>query len=109
MWDNTSPRQLTPPAAWRKTALGTLALLALILGAQGLVDAVERNTEARLRDREDRIDYRQWAGDACTPSDASETVIVKYDGTRLRCRIYRNADYGMVPSLVSVAVLEPPL
>lgn len=97
MRDTTNPRNI---------ALGTLAL---ILGAQGLVDAVERNTEARLRDREDRIAYRQWASDGCTPADASETAVVKYDGALLRCRIYRHAEYGMAPSLVSVAVLEPPL
>ena len=92
-----------------KNVGAAIALLVLILGTYGLIDAVERNTEAHLRDQEDRTAYRQWVSDACTPSDATETAIVKYDGTRLRCRIYSHAEYGMAPRLMSVAVMEIPL
>jgi hypothetical protein len=92
-----------------KAILAALAFGALYLGAQGLTDAIERNTEARLRQTEDRAAYRQWATDACTPAESDQTAIVKRDGPRLRCSIFIRADYGLAPQLVSVAVLEPPL
>lgn len=92
-----------------KNVGAAIALLVLVLGAHGLVDAVERSTESRLRDQEDRLAYRQWVSDSCTPTDSAETAIVKRDGAYLRCRIYRNAAYGMAPNLVSVAVMEIPL
>lgn len=80
---------------------GALALVALILGAQGLVDRLER-------DHEDRLQYRQWVADACTPAEG-ETVVARQQGGKLHCTIYSHVGRGLVPVVVSAAVMELPL
>jgi len=79
------------------------AVLALVIffGAQGVVDAIDRATE-------ERVAYRQFVADACTPG-AGQTAINKRVGGQLHCSIYERADRGFEPKLVSVAVMEPPL
>lgn len=88
--------------AYGRTIAGAAGLVALILGAQGLVDRLER-------DHEDRLAYRQWVADACTPAAPDQTAIVKRDGPRLRCSIFIRAEHGLAPQLISVAVMEVPL
>ena len=80
-----------------------IALLAVIglLAVYGLVDAIDRGTE-------DRIAYRRWVADACTPK-VGETVVASHDGRRLHCTIYSRAGYGRAPVVVSAAVMESPL
>jgi hypothetical protein len=80
---------------------GALALIALALGAQGLLDRIERDTE-------DRIAYRKWVADACIPSPG-ESAIAIHDGQRLRCTIYSQRGYGLATEVVSAAVMEVPL
>lgn len=75
-----------------------LALIVLILGAQGLSDRIERETEAR-------IDYRRWVTDACTPS-AGQTAVTTHTGRQLSCTIYSRTGIGYAREVVSVAVLE---
>lgn len=58
--------------AYAGTLAGAAALIALILGAQGLLDRLERHTD-------DQIAYRQWVTDACTPK-AGETAVAENDG-----------------------------
>lgn len=70
--------------AYAGTLAGAAALVALILAALGLVDRIERDTE-------DRLAYREWVADACTPAPG-EMVVAEHDGKRLHCIIYsRNA------------------
>jgi hypothetical protein len=80
---------------------GALALIVLVLGAQGFVDRMERDTE-------DRLAYRQWVADACTPA-AGESAVAINDGRRIRCTIYSRAGYGLATEVVSAAVMEVPL
>lgn len=82
------------------TLLGALVLVALILIAQGLVDRIER-------DQEDRLAYRQWVADACTPGDG-ETAIARQKDGKLHCTIYSHVGRGLVPIVVSAAVMEVP-
>lgn len=77
---------------------GALALIVLILGAQGLSDRIERETEAR-------IEYRQWVADACTPSP-HQTAVATNDGRKLSCTIYSRSSIGYAREVVSVAVLD---
>ena len=84
-----------------KILLSALALLVLILGAQGLVDWNERETE-------DRLSYRQWVADACTPNEG-ETAIARRENGKLTCTIYARYSRGMTPLIVSAAVMELPL
>lgn len=83
------------------TFAAALALVLLILGAQGLLDRLER-------DHEDRLSYRQWVADACTPSPG-EMVVAEHDGQRLHCIIYARNAKGFAPVVVSAAVMEVPL
>lgn len=84
------------------TALGgALALVILILGSIGLLDRLERDTE-------DRLAYRQWVADACTPNPGESAVAI-HDGKRLRCTIYSQRGYGLATEVVSAAVMEVPL
>lgn len=83
------------------TFAAALALVLLILGALGLVDRLERDTE-------DRLAYRDWVADACTPAPG-ETVIAKNDAGKLHCTIYSHAGRGLAPVVVSAAVMEVPL
>ncbi len=78
-----------------------LVVIALVLGAYGLVDRIER-------DQEHRLSYRAWVADACTPAPG-ETVIAKHDGKKLHCTIYSTVERGLVPIVVSAAVMEVPL
>lgn len=86
---------------YARTLAGAAGLVALILGAQGLLDRLERA-------HEDRLSYQQWVADACTPAPG-ETVWARHDGKRLHCTIYSTADRGLVPVVVSAAVMEVPL
>lgn len=82
--------------------LGTaLALVILVLGAQGFVDRMER-------DAEDRINYRQWVADACIPSEG-QSAIATHDGGKLKCTLYSQRGYGLATEVVSAAVMEVPL
>ena len=78
------------------------SIIAGVLGAYGLVDAIERDTEARLA-------YSADLRAGCIPTRAGENAIIINDGMQLRCRIYSDAGGAMVPKLVSAAVLEAPL
>lgn len=80
---------------------GALALIALILGAQSLLDRLERDTE-------DRLTYQQWIADACIPSREGQRAIATHEGARLHCTIYTNTGYGLAPVVVSAAVMEVP-
>lgn len=82
-----------------KSAAWVIATLALILGAHGLADAIDRATEAQLAQVE--------AMHECWPAPGETTVIVS-DGIRARCRSYRSTSLhaGMAPKLTSVAVAE---
>jgi len=77
---------------------GAALLIALILGAQGLADRIEREAEAR-------IEYRRWVEDACTPS-AGQTAVTTHTGKVLSCTIYSKTGIGYAREVVSVAVLE---
>ena len=77
---------------------GALALIVLILGAQGLADRIEREQEARL-------EYRQWVADACIPA-ANQTAVAAHDGQKLSCTIYSRSSIGYAREVVSAAVLE---
>lgn len=87
--------------AYAGTLAGAAALVAFILGAMGLVDRLERDTDARLA-------YREWVADACTPK-AGETAVAENDGQRLHCTIYVRHAKGFAPVVVSAAVMEVPL
>jgi hypothetical protein len=84
----------------RNATLGALLTL-VILGAYGLVDRLER-------DQEDRLQYRAWIADACTPG-TGETVIARNQNGKLHCTIYSHVGYGIAPIVVSAAVMELPL
>lgn len=87
--------------AYGATLGSALALAVLVLGAQGLLDRLERDTE-------DRLAYRQWVSDACVPARARESAIAVHDGKRLHCTVYSNYERGMAPIVVSAAVMEVP-
>jgi len=87
--------------AYARTLGGAAALVVLILGAQGLLDRLER-------DHEDRLSYREWVADACTPK-VGETAVAENDGQRLHCTIYVRNAKGFAPVVVSAAVMEVPL
>ena len=84
--------------AYGVTLGGALGLIALILGAQGLSDRLERDAEARL-------DYQRWVADACTPIKG-QTAVTTHDGKMLSCTIYSRTGIGYAREVVSVAVLE---
>lgn len=99
-----TPRREAGADAWigahLKTLFAALALVILILGAQGFLDKLERDTE-------DRLAYRQWVADACTPK-SGETAVAAHDGGKLHCTIYSHTGYGLAPMVVSAAVMEVP-
>lgn len=86
---------------YRNTIGSAVAVVALVLLAQGLLDRLERDTE-------DRLSYRAWGADACTPK-RGETVVAEHDGQRLHCTIYVRNAKGFAPVVVSAAVMEVPL
>lgn len=83
-----------------KTFAVAAIAIAAVLGIQGALDRLER-------DQKDRLQYRQWVADACTPND-NETAIAKREGGKLRCTIYARDARGFVPIVVSAAVMEVP-
>lgn len=85
-----------------RTLGAALLLVMLIIGAWGLVDRIEREAE-------DRIAYRRWVAESCVPSRARESAVAVHDGKRLHCTIYSKYERGMVPVVVSAAVMEAPL
>lgn len=87
--------------AYGVTLGGAALLVVLILGAQGLSDRIERETEARIA-------YRQWVADACTPRRAGQTAVATHDGQRLSCTIYSRTSIGYAREVVSAAVAEVP-
>lgn len=84
-----------------RTFGGALALVMLILGAQAVVDRLERDTE-------DRLAYRAWVAAACTPRPGERAVANNVAG-KLSCTIYSHAEYGLRPIVVSAAVMDSPL
>lgn len=93
---------MSRPRAYAAALGGALALVALIVGAHGLVDRIERDTE-------DRQAYRQWVQDACIPTRRGDRAIILHEGARLTCTIYSDYQRGLVPHIVSAAVMEAPL
>lgn len=87
--------------AYGRTLGAAAALVAVILGAQGLVDRIER-------DQEDRLRYQRWVADACTPGP-HQRVVADHDGHRVRCTIYSRSRDGRYDRVFSAAVLEAPL
>jgi len=83
-----------------KIAIHALAFLALVFGALAVVDRIER-------DQEDRLAYRVWVADACTPG-VGETAIARQQDGKLHCTIYSHVGRGLVPTVVSAAVMEVP-
>ncbi len=78
----------------------TLIAIVGLIAVYGLVDRVERDTE-------DRIAYRRWVADACTPNPG-EQAIATNEGGKLHCTIYSNYQRGLAPIVVSAAVMEAP-
>ena len=86
--------------AYGGTLASALGLIVLILGAQGLLDRMERDTE-------DRIGYRKWVAEACLPGEGESATAIHSDG-KLHCTIYSQRGYGLVPIILSAAVAEVP-
>jgi hypothetical protein len=91
----------------RNILLG-IGLVALIIGAQGLADRIDRHTDEQIRLQKDIADYRRWVAEACTPGP-DEKAVAEREGKKLHCTIYTNTGYGMAPVVVSAAVMEIPL
>jgi len=79
----------------------TAAALILFFGAHGLVDKIDQDANARA-------DYKRWVQESCLPLMAGESAAIVSDGKQMRCQIYSNAMRGMVPIVVSSAVMEVP-
>lgn len=79
----------------------TAAALILYFGAQGLVDKIDQDAEARA-------EYKRWVTESCLPLMAGESAVIVSDGTQMRCRIYTHNTQGLVPVIVSAAVMEAP-
>lgn len=88
--------------AYGGTLLGTLALIVMILGALGLVDRIDRDAEAR-------IEFLRIVDEKCIPTRKGESAIATHDGRQVRCQVYARTGLGMVPKLVSAAVMDVPL
>lgn len=86
--------------AYGATFLSAATLIVLVLGAQGFLDRLERDTE-------DRISYRKWVAEACLPGEGESATAIN-DGGKLRCTIYSQRGYGLVPIVLSAAVAEVP-
>lgn len=84
-----------------KTVGAALALVVLVLGAQGVLDRIERDTE-------DRLAYRQWVADACMPGTGQTAIAINHGG-KLQCTIYSRIGYGLATEVASAAVMEVPL
>jgi hypothetical protein len=84
-----------------KTLTALMAVVCLC-GLYGAVDIMDRATD-------ERIALQRWAEDACIPTRAGDRAVIVSDGSRVRCTIYSNTDYGRAPVVVSAAVLELPL
>lgn len=87
--------------AYLKTLGAALALIIIIIGAQGFADRIERTTE-------DRLAYQRWVTDACIPTREGQRAVATHDGARLRCTIYSTYDRGLAPVVVSAAVMDVP-
>lgn len=83
-----------------KAAAYALAAVLFWLGAQGLVQLVEDNTEARLAQAEA---YRE----GCLPQPG-ETAWIVSNGHTAHCRIYSSPSLhrGMAPHLISAAAVD---
>lgn len=77
-----------------------LAVIAGLIGAYGLVDRIERDTEARIA-------LASAYRDSCLPKPGETTVVIS-DGRTVHCRTYstKSVQRGFSPSLVSVAAVE---
>ena len=86
-----------------KTLMLAVCAVGFLLATYGFVDAIERDNEARLA-------YHAALHEDCIPKTGQTAVIVS-DGQRVHCRLYSSASThtGMVPQLISAAVLEAPL
>ena len=83
------------------TLLAALALVVMILAALGLVDRIERDTEARL-------EFLRIADEKCIPMTRGEIGIATHTGRQMRCEVWANATPGMARRLVSAAVMDVP-
>lgn len=83
-----------------KRLTAALAAGALLVGAYGIADAIDRAGDTRA---ELALALRE----SCMPQ-AGETAIIVSDGRRARCRILSTASTspGMAPRLISAAVVE---
>lgn len=79
----------------------TLALLLFLLGVYGLVDAIDRDIDARL-------DFVRAADEKCLPRNANESALIVSNGQQMRCAIYIRNSPGMARQLVSAAVVDIP-
>ena len=77
------------------------ALLLALLGVYGLVDAIDRDIDARL-------EFVRTADEKCLPRAAGESAILISDGHRMQCRVYVRNTPGMARALVSAAVMDLP-
>lgn len=84
--------------AYAVTLGGAALLVALILGAQGLADRIERDQEARIA-------YQEWYADSCTP-ETGQTAVATREGKRLSCTIYSRTGIGWAREVVRVAVMD---
>lgn len=73
----------------------------MILVAHGVVDRVDRHTEAQI------AAARAEAVDGCWPA-AGQTAIITSNGRSARCRILStpSTSPGMAPRLISAAVVD---
>jgi hypothetical protein len=83
-----------------KTLISLLGIV-ILLGIYGLIDHIERNTEASLA-------YASWVRDACIPARKGERAIAVHEGSRMSCTIYSEYYRGMQPVVLSAAVMETP-
>lgn len=77
------------------------AFLVLTMGAWGIVDKIDQDADARH-------EYKRWVNESCLPVMPGESAVIVSDGKQMRCRIYTNNTRGMVPMVVSSAVMEAP-
>lgn len=81
--------------------LAVFAAIAALLGVYGLVDTIDRATEAR-------VDFLRTADEKCLPLRPGESSIIVSDGRQMRCRVYIRNSPGMAPAIVSAAVMDIP-
>lgn len=83
-----------------KRLTAALAAGALLVGAYGIADAIDRHGDAQA-------DLAGALRESCIPK-AGETAIIVSNGRTARCRILSTASTstGMAPQVLSAAVIE---